>query len=162
MDVVMFIVCLFRRDPVQMLMSQEMDVLHRMNSPVVSTYLNTDTIAFQRSAHSPPHPHTPPPNPTHAHTSTSIFDSSLISMKSVTKEVFTVEIHLFLLLFSCGNVGVADRRAVSGASDQKGQRRSMATSPRQVLYSTRGGGASVRGYLMRGALVRGYLVRGHQ
>ena len=54
---------LFRQDPVQTLMSQEMDVLHRMNSPVASTYLNTDTIAFQRSAHFLPHPVPPPSLP---------------------------------------------------------------------------------------------------
>ena len=40
---------LFRAgDPVQTLMSQEMGVLHRMTSPVVSTYLDTEAITFQR------------------------------------------------------------------------------------------------------------------
>ena len=29
-------------------MSQEMGVLHRLNSPVVSTYLDTEAITFQR------------------------------------------------------------------------------------------------------------------
>ena len=36
-------------DPTQTLMNQEIGVLHRMNSPVVSTYLDTKSIAFQRS-----------------------------------------------------------------------------------------------------------------
>ena len=30
-------------------MAQEVAVLHRLNAPVVSTEVNTDTIAFQRS-----------------------------------------------------------------------------------------------------------------
>ncbi len=32
-----------------MMMSQEMNVLHRMSSPIVSSYLNTDAIMFERS-----------------------------------------------------------------------------------------------------------------
>ena len=37
-----------RNSPVYSLMAKEVAVLHRLNSPVVSTEVNTDTIAFQR------------------------------------------------------------------------------------------------------------------
>ena len=40
---------LHRKDPVQTMLTQEMGVLRRLNSPVVSTFVNTDSIVFQRS-----------------------------------------------------------------------------------------------------------------
>ena len=40
---------LSRPDPVQKMFHLEMDVLRRMKSPVVSTYINTDNIVFERS-----------------------------------------------------------------------------------------------------------------
>ena len=35
------------------MLSQEMGVLHRLNSPVISTFVNTDSIVFQRSGFTP-------------------------------------------------------------------------------------------------------------
>lgn len=49
MPVMWYEVSLFgRQDPVQTLIAQEMAVVHRLNSPVVSTFLDTDSVSFHR------------------------------------------------------------------------------------------------------------------
>ena len=43
-----------RRDPVEMMMSQEVGVVQRLSSPIVSTVVSTDSVSFQRYNQSPP------------------------------------------------------------------------------------------------------------
>ena len=43
-----------RPDPVQKMLNMEMEVLHKMRSPVVSTFVNTENISFERSEFTPP------------------------------------------------------------------------------------------------------------
>ena len=43
-----------RPDPVQKMLNMEMEVLRKMRSPVVSTFVNTENISFERSEFTPP------------------------------------------------------------------------------------------------------------